>query len=72
MDFIRKPLINVDNAPIKLTMKMIDGSILEFSSINERHRYFDELRQENFSKAKAEIDKIGLAAWLKKKLHTNS
>ena len=65
MDFIR-------NAKINITLTMDDGSILKCSSLNEMHecvkKYIDKQQAQSIQKAKDEIRRIGLQAFLKKKL----
>ena len=61
MDFIR-------NANVNITLTMDDGSMLKFSSLNEMWNHIDKQQAHSIQKAKDEIRRIGLRAFLEKKL----
>ena len=62
----------IGNANLNITLTMPDGSTLKCSSLNQMHEYVEKynnkLQEESIQKAQDEIRRIGLQAFLKKKL----
>ena len=62
----------IGNVNVNITLTMPDGSRLKCSSLNQMHEYIEKynnkLQEESIQKAKDETSRIGLQAFLKKKL----